>query len=373
MLPINNTKTIANHHNRDTSSGDVVICRLRISSIANRAKRRSIYLSIAWLLFSSGLQFFQFNSCSEMKNMTTKNTIVRQPSKESSTSSKIESPQSDTNSTFKNQYNDNDANNEESPIPNTLIILTTERTIRHNESQPSTTTTPIPTKLNSVHVTNAPFGTPLIISDPLDPELALTILESMEPFDRQTIPTVNARFVRIELTKYVLNEWYNKNLTTQHNHNHHHHHSLHHANAANPGFVGSGLGAASLPPIAGGNENVAVFGYSDADRISDQNRHNHPMNGTIQHNANAININHHHHHQSTNSSANNNNIPFVAINDNSIYYDSNGLSHQGPMPYFGDVFHAFRQRYVPIHGVLCLVICTLGIFANVTNIIVLTR
>lgn len=42
-------------------------------------------------------------------------------------------------------------------------------------------------------------------------------------------------------------------------------------------------------------------------------------------------------------------------------------------PFFGDVFYSFQTVYWPIHCVICLVICTLGIFANVTNIIVLTR
>lgn len=42
-------------------------------------------------------------------------------------------------------------------------------------------------------------------------------------------------------------------------------------------------------------------------------------------------------------------------------------------PFFGDAFYSFQNLYWPIHCVICLVICTLGIFANVTNIIVLTR
>lgn len=45
----------------------------------------------------------------------------------------------------------------------------------------------------------------------------------------------------------------------------------------------------------------------------------------------------------------------------------------GGRPYFGDAFYSFSVVYWPIHCVLCLAICTLGIFANVTNIIVLTR
>lgn len=46
---------------------------------------------------------------------------------------------------------------------------------------------------------------------------------------------------------------------------------------------------------------------------------------------------------------------------------------QAPRPYYGDAFFSFANVYWPIHCVLCLVICSLGIFANVTNIIVLTR
>jgi len=48
-------------------------------------------------------------------------------------------------------------------------------------------------------------------------------------------------------------------------------------------------------------------------------------------------------------------------------------SSSAPRPYFGDAFYSFQNVYWPIHCVICLVICTLGIFANVTNIIVLTR
>lgn len=42
-------------------------------------------------------------------------------------------------------------------------------------------------------------------------------------------------------------------------------------------------------------------------------------------------------------------------------------------PYFGDFFSWLHDVYWPIHCIICLLICTLGIFANVTNIIVLTR
>lgn len=45
----------------------------------------------------------------------------------------------------------------------------------------------------------------------------------------------------------------------------------------------------------------------------------------------------------------------------------------GGRPYFGDALYSFQAVYWPIHCVICLAICTLGIFANVTNIIVLTR
>lgn len=44
-----------------------------------------------------------------------------------------------------------------------------------------------------------------------------------------------------------------------------------------------------------------------------------------------------------------------------------------PRPYFGDAFYNFQTMYLPIHGVVCLILCTFGIFANVINIIVLTR
>lgn len=44
-----------------------------------------------------------------------------------------------------------------------------------------------------------------------------------------------------------------------------------------------------------------------------------------------------------------------------------------PKPYFGDALYSFQNMYWPVHCIICLIICTLGIFANVTNIIVLTR
>lgn len=52
---------------------------------------------------------------------------------------------------------------------------------------------------------------------------------------------------------------------------------------------------------------------------------------------------------------------------------SANASAHGGRPYWGDAFFSFQAVYWPIHCVICLVICTLGIFANVTNIIVLTR
>lgn len=42
-------------------------------------------------------------------------------------------------------------------------------------------------------------------------------------------------------------------------------------------------------------------------------------------------------------------------------------------PFFGDLFAAIQAAYSPFHCTACLVICTIGIFANITNIVVLTR
>lgn len=42
-------------------------------------------------------------------------------------------------------------------------------------------------------------------------------------------------------------------------------------------------------------------------------------------------------------------------------------------PYFGDMFTTLNEFYSPIHGYLSLLVCVFGIFANVLNIVVLTR
>lgn len=60
-------------------------------------------------------------------------------------------------------------------------------------------------------------------------------------------------------------------------------------------------------------------------------------------------------------------------NANAANPSTQNVPSQNPRPYFGDAFYSFQTVYWPIHCVICLVICTLGIFANVTNIIVLTR
>ncbi|XP_054715345.1 G-protein coupled receptor dmsr-1-like [Uloborus diversus] len=44
-----------------------------------------------------------------------------------------------------------------------------------------------------------------------------------------------------------------------------------------------------------------------------------------------------------------------------------------PRPYYGDHFRTFRSQYLAIHGYLGVIVCIFGIFANVLNIIVLTR
>ncbi|GFU06799.1 sex peptide receptor [Nephila pilipes] len=44
-----------------------------------------------------------------------------------------------------------------------------------------------------------------------------------------------------------------------------------------------------------------------------------------------------------------------------------------PRPYYGDHFRTFRSNYLSVHGYLGVIVCIFGIFANVLNIIVLTR
>lgn len=62
-------------------------------------------------------------------------------------------------------------------------------------------------------------------------------------------------------------------------------------------------------------------------------------------------------------------------NSNSSVSTSNSTVQPWPQPrpYNGDFFHAFQAMYWPIHAVACLAICTIGIFFNLTNIVVLTR
>lgn len=44
-----------------------------------------------------------------------------------------------------------------------------------------------------------------------------------------------------------------------------------------------------------------------------------------------------------------------------------------PRPYYGDHFRNFRKNYLSIHAYLAVIVCIFGIFANILNIIVLTR
>lgn len=65
----------------------------------------------------------------------------------------------------------------------------------------------------------------------------------------------------------------------------------------------------------------------------------------------------------------------ASANSLSSQIQSSTLNATSPLqrPYFSEVFWSFQAAVWPIHCVACLAICTLGIFANLTNIIVLTR
>lgn len=79
-------------------------------------------------------------------------------------------------------------------------------------------------------------------------------------------------------------------------------------------------------------------------------------------------------------------LPFDAAGDSSvgrqnsisllslaIPFINQSLTNPSTRPFYGDAFKAFQTVYWPIHCIACLVICTLGIFANLINIVVLTR
>lgn len=61
--------------------------------------------------------------------------------------------------------------------------------------------------------------------------------------------------------------------------------------------------------------------------------------------------------------------------DFTINSTSDLLFHETPppRPYYGDHFRTFRQNYLTVHGYFGVIVCIFGIFANVLNIIVLTR
>ena len=53
--------------------------------------------------------------------------------------------------------------------------------------------------------------------------------------------------------------------------------------------------------------------------------------------------------------------------------NASSLGHHEPRPFFGDAFNSFQALYWPFHINTSLIICFLGIFANLTNVVVLTR
>lgn len=49
------------------------------------------------------------------------------------------------------------------------------------------------------------------------------------------------------------------------------------------------------------------------------------------------------------------------------------VNGSGYRPYFGEFFWSINLAYLPFHGYLSLLVCVFGIFANILNIVVLTR
>lgn len=75
--------------------------------------------------------------------------------------------------------------------------------------------------------------------------------------------------------------------------------------------------------------------------------------------------------------------PLPVSLDYSLFEDHSSMSSESMMSplmagddsneYFGSFFLSLSEVYLPVHGYLSLIVCIFGIFANILNIIVLTR
>lgn len=61
----------------------------------------------------------------------------------------------------------------------------------------------------------------------------------------------------------------------------------------------------------------------------------------------------------------------IAASHAAANHSNHSMSSQ--RPYFGDFFYTILDAYYPVHGYLSLLVCIFGIFANILNIVVLTR
>lgn len=195
-----------------------------------------------------------------------------------------------------------------------------------------------------------------IIIDPVDPSWVL-ILQQQQLFDTTT--KLNPPLLRLELTNYLFNLFYEKNFSN----------SLDVAGVLHMNGV-DGLESDNGPNTNHQHELQRPYGTSQLNSVSNPSL---PSSSSSQDlldtssDTSSINI--------SNSSNQTPLLPSSAIISSDSNEKANSLNgtDQPNRSYFGDIFFKLQNMYWPILSTVSLVICILGIFANIINIIVLTR
>lgn len=198
------------------------------------------------------------------------------------------------------------------------------------------------------------------IIDPVDPNWVL-ILQQQQIFDTTT--QLNPPLLRLELTNYLFNLFYEKNFS----------------NSLDVAGVLHVDGADGLESdINGPNTNHQLefqqsLGPTQLNSIGNPSLPALSSTSTSQHQLDSSN-----NPSSINTSNSSNQTPLspssaiISGEPNEKANAQNGTD-QPNRSYFGDVFFKLQNMYWPILSTVSLVICILGIFANIINIIVLTR